>query len=683
MPRARKGQPWVQPTPGKPCRAKPLRRPQVDLGQQPWLNVGVVSSKTLTARRLLALAIPLALILTACGPSRADIEAIVATRVASVPTATPQSTATPQPTSTPIVLPTPAPAPTPQPTSTPQPTPTLVPIPTPLPTPTPQPTPTPVVFPTPLPTATPVFVPTTGVLIVPPASGPAAISLAGSVVLRIDPGQPRAGRDISFAIEGLKPWQRFSVGFVDPLGVAAEWITPQEVPYRRSQGVPVVTETLYADANGKASWVRIGTKDSEGMWSLRLTVDGVEYPVSYPVSNLQLETSPAKALGLDFRLYQGTITRSYFSPLVPSALALDLQGHLRAVVDRMRDRLGIQSGQIPALYLLGNRPLLEAAAKAAGVELTGWEAGFYRVREPYPGIYIVTDSFVTGIKKTLTHEYVHLLLAEVAPSTDLPAWVNEGAATYYELSLGLELGRPDVTRWEIFDRTDTARSAALVGKLASLPSLESQRLWNQQSDKALVQLQYSEAYMAVRYFVERNGEAKLKDLLSRLASGTPLGSAVQATTGMGYDAFERDFVAWLRAWQDPQREAVRAYVTEALKITAAWDSLMQERSKEMASNQNLPLSSRVVAKQALVTTVQGLQQKADQLVAPSIMGGIHSDLVTFLKRGVQWLQLELDWVTTGVDSKRLEANGMIPEIDARESGVQRALSDVRYSYVLQ
>ena len=80
----------------------------------------------------------------ACGPSVEDIQRTVdaklATAVAGIPTATPQSTPTP------ITLPataTPQPAPTPQPTATPASTATPQPTPTPPPTPTPTPTPLP------------------------------------------------------------------------------------------------------------------------------------------------------------------------------------------------------------------------------------------------------------------------------------------------------------------------------------------------------------------------------------------------------------------------------------------------------------------------------------------------------------------------------------------------------------
>jgi hypothetical protein len=46
------------------------------------------------------------------------------------------------------------------------------------------------------------------------------------------------------------------------------------------------------------------------------------------------------------------------------------------------------------------------------------------------------------------------------------------------------------------------------------------------------------------------------------------------------------------------------------------------------------------------------------------------------------LTLELEYVDTSHDSKRVEANAMIPEINARESLFSRAISNLKYIYGL-
>ena len=90
---------------------------------------------------LIALALLFGAIVSACGPSNDEIDAIVDARISQALTAVPTPTLAATPTPSPT--PTPTPTPTPGPTPTPIPTPTAVPTPT--PTPTPRPTPTPVI----------------------------------------------------------------------------------------------------------------------------------------------------------------------------------------------------------------------------------------------------------------------------------------------------------------------------------------------------------------------------------------------------------------------------------------------------------------------------------------------------------------------------------------------------------
>ena len=119
-----------------------------------------------------------------------------------------------------------------------------------------------------------------------------------------------------------------------------------------------------------------------------------------------------------------------------ATLAVDLQAHLSWVADEIRERLGIQSTTIPDIYLAGNRTLFEEVAAAAGT-IVGFEAGFYRKSGNRPGIYMRTDFLRTNILRLLNHEYVHLVLDEISLNLELPSWLNEGTARYFEYTLNL------------------------------------------------------------------------------------------------------------------------------------------------------------------------------------------------------------------------------------------------------
>ena len=65
------------------------------------------------------------------------------------------------------------------------------------------------------------------------------------------------------------------------------------------------------------------------------------------------------------------------------------------------------------------------------------------------------------------------------------------------------------------------------------------------------------------------------------------------------------------------------------------------------------------------------------------MHALHDDALAYLVGRVDWLSLELEYAKTGQYSKQMEANDMLPEINARSSGVYRGLWNVQSTYRLQ
>ena len=496
----------------------------------------------------------------------------------------------------------------------------------------------------------------------------------GNIALEVNPDAPFAGRDISFTLRGLEPWQEVSVEFFDPLGQPAEWITEREVNIAQADAGPVTKLDLYADAAGATSWIRVGTQDREGVWTLEITIDGRTNSVSYAVSQLQLQVEQ-ETLGVELRRYQGLVSNTLYSSLVPASLAVDLQSHLGRVVDELRERLGIQSSAIPNIYLAGNSLIFEQISQATGREV-GFEAGYYRSGGDNPGIYMRADDLLTELQRTLTHEYVHLAMDELARDQLLPAWLTEGLARFYEYEIGLVAARPDATKLRIFHSADKARAAAVSGALIPLPSLESQSSWNSQTDEDRISLQYSEAYMAVRFLNETYGAEAAADVVREIGGRFNLASAIQNVSGLPYAQFEQQFVAWLKGWTDPERAEISPYVDALDGILDSAGAISQRRANELGST--APRIQRIPFKSILHSDAQGLHTELRGLTPPVSVADLHQEALSYLDRYVQWLALELEHVETGVDAKRVEANNMIEEINVRKALLDRGMGVVKF-----
>ena len=62
---------------------------------------------------------------------------------------------------------------------------------------------------------------------------------------------------------------------------------------------------------------------------------------------------------------------------------------------------------------------------------------------------------------------------------------------------------------------------------------------------------------------------------------------------------------------------------------------------------------------------------------------LHDDASEFLASLVKMLMLERDYLESGVESKRAEASGIIPEIFGRVFRLQRDLSSLQFNYQLK
>lgn len=542
-----------------------------------------------------------------------------------------------------------------------------------VPTRTPTPTSAPTATPTPLitPTPTPVRAPT--------ATATPAASEPITPTITLDPSRPIAGRDVTFTVQGLLPWQDITVEFINPLGSPAPWVTENESRFRPTNGREVTQRRLFADQTGTINFTRITALDSEGIWSVRLT--GLEQPITttYPVVDLQLQDQGSKTLGVELRSHRGRASDTFYSSGVPSALAVDVQAHLSYAIDGIEERLGVRTGRIPDIYLLWGRETLRKVKLAAVGRELGFEDGFFWSGSPNAGIYMQANDFRSDVMRLTTHEYVHLLLDEVSDGADLTAWLNEGLAEYFAFELALSGSRPDSARRAFYRSTDLVTAAADAGVLFPLSDLESQRLWNSRSDDAEIALQYSQSHMAVRYVIETYGVNSVVEVVNTLANGTRLDAAIRQVTGITYATFERRFREYTGAWKDEDREAIRQYIATLQDILERNDSIRDRRREilQMSWEQRRgPLGNAASDAQDLLNELNGVDPPAD-------MQNLHGEALVYLGRLVDWLSLQVEYYRTRQDSKRVESNDMIPEIDARSTGVHREVNSVIYNYQLQ
>ena len=132
------------------------------------------------------------------------------------------------------------------------------------------------------------------------------------------------------------------------------------------------------------------------------------------------------------------------------------------------------------------------------------------------------------VTELVAHELAHLVFDEATrnPYAYPPRWLNEGLAVH--LSRGLDDG----------DR-DQVAGAARSGAIIPLEGLEGQF----PTRPGRFSLAYAESVSAVDHFVERHGDAGVRELLAALADGASVDEAFQAATGEDFDAFEDGWLA--------------------------------------------------------------------------------------------------------------------------------------------
>ena len=572
-------------------------------------------------------------------------------------------TAAPTQTPTTEVAATPTPPPTLEPTQTPLPTATSAPTATPPPTATPTPRPTA----TPLPTATPR----------PPVPGSTRVDLGSGIFLDVSPDTPVAGRDVSFSLGGVPPWAQVGITFVDPQGVPVPWITSEDVNVLQPDGSEATTVQMYPNLSGTLDWKRYAALDETGLWSVDVSLAGNVYSPNYDLGAIDLRDFDTISLGTSLTKRPAQGFTVYYSDLVPTALVADLQDHLTATASLMERRIQADLSVLPDVYLTGNRELMAEVSSVTSVEL-GFEDGYYANFGERPGIFMRTDLQSTEVRRLLTHEYIHHVFDGLANDHELPAWVTEGLAKYYEFDIAMMGDRPDASLLRLFSSADLARTAARSDSLFSLAALESQEIWNSQTDENQLALQYAQAYMAVRFLNETYGPLSGKEVVEEIGLGFNLDRSIKIVTGLDISVFESQFNRWLTNWEDPERGVVAKYLNDLNVILAAEAANSDQRVVNI--NTEMTFSEATAARASLVSSTEGLVASLQELSPPARAEAVHQEAQEHLGRVLDWLSLELQAAEQQSNSLLAQANAMIPELTARNFNLNRNISNVEFIF---
>ena len=452
------------------------------------------------------------------------------------------------------------------------------------------------------------------------------------------------------------------ITFTDPSGKVMGWIADAEYSYAPG------SHWLYANKAGIAEWKRYGIQDVEGNWKVKLGFDNRNESVSYGLQQLKLSGLTWFYLGPRMNGLIGPEAGVFFSDDVHVALAVDVQARLELASSQVEEVIGVPLGSLPDVYLVGDQKNLDLLSRATLVNI-GWEGGYYRSRGFKPGIYIKANLLRAELESILVHEYLHHVnhkLVGLKHESNLPRWLDEGIASFYEYELGLKRPRPAAFRKPMLSSADDAKAAALSGTIFPLSALESGNEWNNRSDLYEVSLQYDQAYMTVRFMTETFGVSSPFTLLQEIATGADLPLALQTTLELTYENFESQFVNWLSSWEDPERTRTNVYFQSLNHLMNETQEIYDQRDDYLNS---APID-RYETYEKWVSDAEKIAKELTNITPPESLQGIHYDATLYFDLLVLWLTLEK---SNSINA----ANDLIPELDSRKNLLRDSLHNIK------
>ena len=187
--------------------------------------------------------------------------------------------------------------------------------------------------------------------------------------------------------------------------------------------------------------------------------------------------------------------------------------------------------------------------------------------------------------------------------------------------------------------------------------------------------------MAVRYFVERFGSDAVAALVALMAGGQDLPTAFEGAAGIAYADFRRDFPDWVAGWTDPEREGLRAYVGALSEVMSREQEVSTLRARGLRSD--LEVSQRLANALSHRGGRRGAALECEGPGASSHRRRPPRQRDRVLRQDGGMARLEVAYLRSPSQEGLDAANGMLDQINARESGIYRSLQIAISAYRLE
>jgi tetratricopeptide (TPR) repeat protein len=207
---------------------------------------------------------------------------------------------------------------------------------------------------------------------------------------------------------------------------------------------------------------------------------------------------------------------------------------------------------------------------------------------------------------SLSHEYLHYVIVSLS-NNQAPIWLHEGMARFYET----RWRKPAPAKEAHEDYLTPANQTLLVQALeknqfVGFKKMEPSLIHLDTPEQ--VQLAYAEAASAIDFVNQSRGKAGMRELLAALKE-RPTTEAVEKVYGMGFDAFETKWKAFLKAKGLKPIEGTRVRRLRVKKDQREDEEVVELREIQSAIARNRThLADQMLAKGRLVAALNEYQR---------------------------------------------------------------------------